>query len=152
MKPAGSALAALLLFQQAPCEHPTRGETRAVDLDAVARAYRDVAKKLSFEVGRARIDEALAQPFASGLPACRGRARRVERVEEVPAELVGTSLHFGPRARDGVVHVVTEAKSLRDVAGAVLASPELASRLGVRCAPSTVRVRGAKEVELDEGD
>jgi hypothetical protein len=152
MKLAGSALASLMLLQPAPCDHPARGETKAVDLDAVARAYRDVAKKLTFEVERARIGDALAQPFESGLPACRGRTRRVERVEEVPAELVGTALHFGPRARDGAMHVVTEAKALKDVAGAVLASTELASRLGVRCAPSTVRVRAAKEVEIDEGD
>jgi hypothetical protein len=147
---ATSVLAALL--QAAPCAHPVRGESRPVRLDAVARAHREARRALTLEVRRAAAGDPLAQPFESGLPACRGRARRIGRVEEVPAELVGRAVHFGPRPREGAIHAVTSARSLLEASGAVLAGPELAHRLGVRCAPSTVRVRAAGEVEIDEGD
>ncbi|MBI2930231.1 MAG: hypothetical protein HYY16_01150 [Planctomycetes bacterium] len=151
MRLAGSALLALLL-QDSVCVHPTCGETRPIDLRAVHRAYREAARRITFEVDRVSLENALAAPYESGLPACRGRAGRVASVAPIPVEFIGQTLHFGPTARDGTTHVVTSTRSLRGVIGGVLATPELAARFEVRCAPSTVRVVSATEVRIDEGD
>ncbi len=150
MRLAASALL-LAALQDGTCAHPTRGETRPLDLEAVARAHREAARLLTLRIDPPTAEDPLGAPYESGLPACRARSRRTVRLADVPEELAGRAFHFGPRARDGTVHVVTSAKSLRGVAGGVLATPELAERFGVRCAPSTARV-GRTEAEIDEGD
>src|SRR5262245_60352646 len=128
-----------ILTRPAPCDHGVRGASLAVDLDRMEAACRDVARRLSVKLGPAQLGAPLDAPFESGLPACRfGGTRRVG-VDPLPRELVGKVLHFGPR-RSGDVWCFTRSERLRDAAGGVPASPELAARLAVRCAPARVTV------------
>jgi len=137
----------LLLPQSTPCDHGVKGEAVAVDLDAVARAYKDAVKRFEVLVEKAAVADPLALPFDSGLPACRSRETRSVKVAPLPRELVGKTVGFGT---EGDVKVVTKSKSLREAAGGVLGSPELASRLGVRCVPAKVKVISETEVEVAE--
>jgi hypothetical protein len=98
------------------------------------------------------VPDVLQTPYDSGLPACRTRGSRTITVESLPEGLVGQALHFGPRAKEGTIHLVTSAKSLREVVGGALATKELAARFGVRCASSTAQVVSATEVRIDEND
>ncbi len=146
MKPASSLL---LLLAFTPCDHGTRGESKAVDLDAVARAHKEAASLFTAAVERVAVSNPLDAPFDSGLPACRFRESRTIRVVAIPKELVGKRIHFGPVSK-GDLWVVTKVKKLADATTGVLASAELASRLGVRCVPATVTVRSETEVDVVE--
>ncbi len=148
MKPAVSVLA-LLLIQDPACDHGTKGDSKAVDFDAVAKAHRDAAKAFAVRVGKAAFADGLDQPFDSGLPACRVRETRKVKVEQIPAALVGKRITFGPESK-GDLWVVTKAKRWRDLSSGVPASRELAARLGVRCVPVSVKVLSATEVEIAE--
>ena len=146
MKPHALSLL-LLLPQSAPCDHGVKGESVAVDLDAVGRAHQEAAKRFNVLVEKASVADALARPFDSGLPACRLRETRSVKVAPLPRELVGKIVGFGT---EGDVKIVTKSKSLRDAGGGVLGSPELAARLGVRCVPAKVSVISEMEVEVVE--
>jgi hypothetical protein len=144
----GGVLSLLLfLSQSAPCDHGVKGETAAVDLDAVARSHKAAAKQFEVLVEKAAGGDPLALPFDAGLPACRSRETRRVKVAPLPRDLVGKVIGFGT---EGEVKVVTKAKSLRDAAGGVLGSRELAGRLGVRCVPARVTARSETEVEIVE--
>lgn len=145
----GSLLLALLLIQDAPCAHPARGAGVPVDLDLVARVHRDAKGAFRVAVEKAKFDDPLAGAFDSGLPACRRSGERSVRVDPLPRELVGKILRFGP-VKGGDVWIVTRARRLSEAAGGVLASPELARRLGVRCAPATATVKSGTEVVVAE--
>ncbi len=147
-----ASLLLLGLGQERVCDHGDHGEGRAIDLDAVVRAHRDAARALAAFPERVTYDDGLDAAWESGLPACHGRARRRVEVDELPDGLVGRTITFAERPREGTLHAITATRRLRDVVGGVLVTPELAERFGVRCAPSLVRIAGAKEVEIDEGD
>jgi hypothetical protein len=148
MKPAVSLLA-LLLVQGAPCEHAIRGDTRPLDLNAVAKAHRDAASAFAVAVEQVAVGQPLDAPFDAGLPACRVREARRVKVAAVPKALVGKRVHFGP-SPGGDVWVATKGRRLRDLLGGLLASTGLAVRLGVRCVPATVTVRSETEVDVVE--
>lgn len=149
MRFAGS-LAVALLLQAAPCGHPSRGEARSIDLDEVERAHREVARRIRLIAGRVETEDPVGIRHEAGLPSCRESSRRRAAVDPVPAELVGTEIHFGPRPRPGTLHAVTRAASVEDLAGGVPATAELAERLRVRCFPSLVRILSEREAEIHE--
>ena len=144
-----TSLMAILWMQPAPCEHRGNGETLRVNLDRVADAYRDVAKRFRAVVEKVTLDDPLNTPFNSGLPSCAGGGVRRVNVETLPASLVGKTFYFGAEAK-GDLWIATRGRRLRDVTGAVLASPELAARLGLRCAPALVTIRSETEVDVVE--
>ena len=146
MKPASSLLLLLILT---PCDHGMKGESKPVELDAVARAHKEAASLFTAAIDRVAISNPLDAPFDAGLPACRFRESRTVRVAAVPKELVGKRIHFGPVSK-GDLWVVTKTKKLADATTGVLASGELASRLGVRCVPATVTVKSETEVDVVE--
>src|SRR5262245_49404765 len=89
--------------------------------------------------------------FDSGLPACRSRATRRMRVDELPPEM--KPLYFASEGSDvppGSLHVTTRSRSIRDVA--IPADRELTAHFGVRCAPTLVKPVSPVEVELMEGE
>jgi len=150
MRAAGSLFLIAFAVQEPVCEHPTRGESRPLDLGVVGRIHAQVEK--SFEdLRQDRAVPYLASAFDSGLPACRTRATRRARVQALPPEM--TSLLFAPaetRTPPGAILVATRARIVADIS--IPADPELAARFGVRCAPTLVRPLGPEEVELVEGD
>lgn len=136
--------------EDAVCHHADRGESRMVDLDAVARAQDEVKRRLSFgweKAPRLTAD----QPFESGLPACSGRQTRRLRTS-VPAELVGKSIAFAPSDRmfKADVRVATSARRIVELDADALADRALSERLGVRCTPTLVRAISEVELELAE--
>lgn len=149
MKP-GASLLALLTLLGSPCSHGDRGESRPVDLDRVAAAHRKAAKAFATAVEKIAVGDPLAKPFDSGLPSCRLRETRRITVDPLPPALVDRRFHFAATASKDEIWIPTRARQLRDVAGATLASPELAARLGVRCVPAVVIVRSEREVEIVE--
>jgi hypothetical protein len=119
-------------------------------LAAVERAQEEVARRLSEAFGAVgKLDP--AGPFDSGLPACSGRRERRLPVRVSP-ELVGRTFAFAPEGRFPAadVRVATACRRLLEVEADALADPELVERLGVRCAPTLVRVRSEEELELVE--
>ncbi|HEY3225700.1 MAG TPA: hypothetical protein VGK61_01735 [Planctomycetota bacterium] len=150
MKAAGSLLLVAFVVQEPVCEHPTRGESRPVDLGAVARVHAQVERTFE-DLQQDRAVPYLPSTFDSGLPACRTRGKRRIRVQTLPAEM--RPLLFAPaetRTPPGAILIATRARSIADIA--IPADPELAARFGVRCAPTLVRPVGPEEVELVEGD
>ncbi len=149
-----SLLVLCVLFAEvAPgtCEHSGAGEARPVSLAAVRRAQEAVRDRLALAAGRAaRVS--LETPYASGLPSCAGRRVRAVRAR-VPRELVGRTIAFAAAERMPAadLRVATSAGSLAELRADALADPALAGRLGVRCAPTLVRVRSEEELELVEG-
>jgi hypothetical protein len=133
-----------------PCRHRDLGDSRPVSLERVRRAQAEVKEKLALLADRAaRLSP--SAPFESGLPACRARALRTRRTE-VPPELVGRTIGFGPSGRIPAadVRVATSAPSLFELDADALADPALSERLGVRCFPTVVRARSEVELELVE--
>lgn len=154
MSPKNAVLVALCLLSAAKdeeaCVHPGRGETRPVSLDQVERAQAVVKEKLSLVVeSAARFSS--AAPFESSLPACRARAARTVRTD-LPSPLVGKTIAFGPSGRIPAadLRVATSARNLLELEADALADPALSARLGVRCAPTLVRVISEVELELVE--
>ena len=149
MKPAASAILLALLVQEPVCDHGTRGASRPVDLEAVARIHAEAAR--AFDSHRFDRPASVSLPaFDAGLPYCRMRATRRVRVEPLPPEM--KSLLFAPAGTEtpaDAILVVTRARSMADIS--IPADPELAARFGVRCAPTFVRPLSATEVELTEG-
>lgn len=145
-------LCALLAEEETVCAHRGAGSTRKVSLEEVRRAQSAVKDKLRIAwqgAGRLTIDS----PFESGLPAC---PRRVTRTlgSQLPRELVGKTIAFAradrmPRAD---FRVATSAKKIAGIEADALADRRLTERLGVRCAPTLVRVKSEVELELVEGD
>jgi hypothetical protein len=134
----------------AVCVHPTRGESRAVSLEAVARAQEDVRRRFALTWDKA-LQLTPETPYDSGLPAC--RARLTKRVHTtVPPELVGKSIVFAPAERMPMadIRVATSARRLLEVQADALADPVLSERLGVRCSPTLVRAVSEVELELLE--
>ncbi len=144
-----SASSLLLLLVLPPCDHGAKGESKPVDLAAVARAHKEAASLFTSAIERVAVSNPLDAPFDARLPACRVRESRTVKVAAVPRELVGKRIHFGPASK-GDLWVVTKTKKLADATTGVLASGELASRLGVRCVPATVTVKSQTEVDLVE--
>jgi hypothetical protein len=132
------------------CTHPTRGESRAVSLEAVGRAQDDVKRRLSLSWDKSlRINA--ETPFDSGLPACGLRQTRRIRTT-LPADIVGKTIAFAPgdRLPAADVRVATSARRIFDVQADALADRTLTERLGVRCAPTLVRALSEVELELVE--
>jgi len=149
MKAAGSAILLALLVQEPVCDHGTRGASRSIDLEAVARIHAEAVRAFNaFYFDRPGF---ISLPgFDSGLPNCRARATRRVRVEPLPPEM--KPLYFAPAGTvvpGDALLVVTRARSVADVS--IPADPELAARFGVRCAPTFVRPVSPAEVELTEG-
>jgi hypothetical protein len=149
MKPAGSAILALLLLQDPVCDHGSRGASRPVDLAAVARLHSELAREAG-SFASPPPEGGSIPGFDSGLPSCRARTTRRMRVESLPPDM--KPLYFAPAGRrvpEGALHVVTRARSLADVS--LPADRELSARFGVRCAPTLVLPVTATTVELTEG-
>ncbi len=146
-----AGLAALAAARgESVCRHGTAGESRPVSLAAVERAQEEVARRLSEAFGAVgKLDP--AGPFDSGLPACAGRRER-RLPARVPPGLVGRTFAFAPEGRFPAadVRVATSCRRLLEAEADALADPELVERLGVRCAPTLVRVRSEEELELVE--
>jgi len=150
MKAVASLFWVAFVVQEPICEHPTRGESRPVDLGAVARVHAQ-AKRSFEDLQTDRAVPYLSSGFDSGLPACRTRGTRRVRVPPLPAEM--KSLLFAPAELStppGAILIATRARTVTAVS--IPADPELAARFGVRCAPTLVRPVSPEEVELDEGD
>ncbi len=157
---AAAAAASLLLLgvlaagrepsEPAICVHPRRGQARPVSLGAVRRAQEEVGRRLAMIAGEAA-GAWHDSPYDSGLPACRGRSRRIVRTE-VPPALVGKTIVFAPDERmpPGDLRVATSARRLAGVKADALADAELARRLGVRCRPARVEVKSEVELEIVE--
>jgi hypothetical protein len=143
-------LCLLMAGEETVCVHPTVGSSVRVSLENVRKAQRAVKEKLAFateKAGKLTLDT----PFESGLPACRRHETRVVRTS-VPRELVGKSIVFAPADRlpRADFRVATSARRIVEIEADALAHPALAERLGVRCAPTLVRVRSEVELELVE--
>ncbi|MBI4566490.1 MAG: hypothetical protein HY716_17565 [Planctomycetes bacterium] len=150
MKTLGSFVAILFLFQEAPCRHPTRGATKAVDLDAVERAHVEVAKAFHVRLERAEA-RSRTRAFDVGLPACRARRTRRTAVDRLPEGM--PSLYFakeGSRTPPEAVWIATSGR-LAGPAGAA-AHPKLLRRFDIRCVPTLVKPISIAEVELVEGE
>ena len=153
LKPLALALLCVLVMEQETvCVHRGGGGTRNVSLREVRRSREEVKEKLRFawrESARLSSD----RPFDSGLPACPRRAVRTLG-GSFPRELVGKTVAFAPADRlpRADFRVATYARRIGDIQAEALADRRLAERLGVRCAPTLVRVRSEAELELVEGD
>ena len=137
--------------QDAPvCLHPTRGDNKAVSLDAVAKAQEEVKRHLAMTWEKSTKLSA-DMPFDSGLPACGMRQTRRVRTT-VPPDLVGKTIAFAPADRlpKADVRVATSARRILDVHADALADRTLVERIGVRCAPTLVRAISEVEFELVE--
>lgn len=154
-------------------------EERETPLDPVAveRAYAALVGELDrrLAAGLARTPELLARPYETGLPACAGTNRRVEKVSDPELRrLRGRRILFlaardPERARlpaevesDPAAEIlVLGCRRLSDLGTLArrfgrpvgLASRELAAALGVRCADTWIEVsdRG-DEIALHEGN
>ena len=136
--------------QESVCVHPARGDSKAMSLDAVARAQDEVKRRLSISWEKST-KLSLDAPFDSGLPACGTRqTRRIRTI--LPPDLVGKTLAFAPADRMPAadVRVATSARKIIDVQADALADKTLTERLGVRCAPTLVRAISEVELELVE--
>lgn len=162
----------------APCGtwHRGGGETSAVDLAAVKRAYKDLAAQVTRSVDRLTIDVSnqFEQPYDAGLPACRGRSVRAGSLPaERGARFRGRVLYFAaapspetfnlppeidadPRAEILILqtrkmkHVPELSKRLKRPVS--LASAEFAKTLGVTCADTWVKISEKGDgLELHEG-
>lgn len=132
------------------CEHPARGESKAINLDAVAKAQDEVKRRLAMSWEKSAKLTA-DTPFDSGLPACGARQTRRIRTT-VPAELVGKTIAFAPADRlpAADVRVATSARRIIDVHADALGEPRLSERLGVRCTPTLIRALSEVDLELVE--
>lgn len=136
--------------QETVCVHPTRGDSKAVSLEAVARAQDEVKRRLAVSWEKS-MKLSAESPFDSGLPACRTRQTRRVRTT-LPAEVVGKTFAFAPSERlpEADVRVATSARRILDARADALADPALVERLGVRCSPTLVRALSEVELELVE--
>jgi len=136
--------------EETVCVHPTRGETRAISLEAVTKAQEEVQRRLAMTWDKsAKLSP--DTPFDSGLPACRTRHTRSVRTT-VPPDLVGKTIAFSPADRipKADIRVATSARRIIDVQADALADQRLSDRLGVRCTPTLVRAISEVELELVE--
>jgi hypothetical protein len=150
MRSLASALLFALVVQEPVCDHGTRGPSAAIHLKDVARFHDEMSQPLG-ELGVERPAGVTWPAFDSGLPACRSRKTRRQRVESLPPGM--KPLLFAPAGSDvpsDVLLVATRARSLREVSSP--ADPGLAARLGVLCHPTFVRPVSTTEVELTEGE
>lgn len=145
------AAAALLEAVPEPvCVHPARGETRRISLDRVRKAQEELKVRLAESFGR--VDRLSPdRPYDSGLPACGARRRYTLRTD-LPAELAGKTAAFAPAERmpRADVRVATSARTIASIDADALADEALVRRLGVRCAPTSVRFLSETELELVE--
>ena len=156
--------------------HRGAGKTDPVDLGAVRKAYEDLRRGMTAGVERIGIDAAqvLERPHRSGLPACRAKTVRIERLN-LPdaARLRGQTLAF-VSVRNATVHLPAEVRDepsalvfildcprIRDLAEVsktvgrpvYLAEAPFARALGVRCSNTWVRISPKGDtVEIHEGD
>lgn len=162
----------------APCGtwHRGGGETAAVDLAAVRRAYKDLAAQVTRSVDRLAVDVSnqFEQPYDAGLPACRGQSVRAGSLSvDRGARFRGRVLYFAaaptpetftlppeidvdPRAEILILqtrklkHVAELSKRLKRPVS--LASAEFAKTLGVTCANTRVKISEKGDgLELHEG-
>lgn len=132
------------------CHHPPAGETRAISLEQVGRAQKDLEDRLAFSWNKSlRLTKDAA--FDSGLPSCKGTGTRRLHTQ-IPKELVGRTIAFGPSERMPAadIRVATSARRLLDLNADALADPRLIERLGIRCSPTIVRALSEVELELVE--
>lgn len=146
-----AALGALAGRPPSPvCSHPQAGPVWRVSLAKVREAQESMKARLSWVAGEAvRFSE--DSSYDSGLPACRARATRLVRTRVAP-ELAGRTIVFAAAEQmpPGDVRVATSARRLAACGADALADPRLTGRLGVRCTPTTVRVKSEVELELVE--
>jgi hypothetical protein len=158
-------------------EHPSRGESRALDLEALGRGYAELRSRLSFSLQAAPFDpeKALGKPFDLGIPACRGRAeRRVSLKGSVPEAYRFSNLYFmrlGSRGSASLPEwvekspateiLLVSAPNMRGMAElsralgrrVTPATPKLLEVLGIRCANTRVAfTEKGDEAILAEGD
>ncbi len=136
--------------EESVCMHPSRGDSRAVSLEAVAKAQESIKQHLAITWEKSTKLSA-DMPFDSGLPACGSRQTRRLRTT-VPAELLGKSIAFAPADRPlrADVQVATSARRISDIQADAMADRQLVDRLGVRCTPTLVRAISEVEFELVE--
>jgi hypothetical protein len=138
------------MVQEPVCDHGTRGSFAAIHVKDVARVHREMSQPPG-DLGLERPSSVAWPAFDSGLPACRSRRIRRQRVESLPPGM--KPLLFAPAGADvppDAVLVATRARSLREVS--IPAGPALAARLGILCQPTLARPVSSTEVELTEGE
>lgn len=144
--------------------HRGGGETSAVDLGAVKRAYQDLAAGVRRSVDHLAVDVSkdLDRPYDSGIPACRADASRTQPLgRDQVARLRGRIFYFAsaidpdafvlpleiekdPRAEI----LILRARALKDIPEisrrlgrpVSLGSAEFAKALGVRCSNTWLKV------------
>jgi hypothetical protein len=156
--------------------HPGAGETTRLDPGVIQRAYADLKSRVSRSLDRAGgapgLD--LARPYDAGLPACRGEAVRMEDLPpERGSRFCGRTLSFRSASDLGRLSLppelerisaaeilIVQARSLKDLPEAArrlgrpvsLATASFARALGVRCAPTWLRIsEKGDRIELHEG-
>jgi hypothetical protein len=155
--------------------HPGDGQSRAFDLAATERGYRDFRDLLSASLStslKEQLAKAGAAGYDAGLPSCtRGATRRVALARAVPDLLRGRRLWIFPlvpgrmpRPPGEAQHdpdlalLVSKAERVEDLAKATrllgrpvsLAPKGLAESLGVRCVPALLAISNEGEVEVHE--
>src|SRR5262249_7168650 len=136
--------------EESVCVHASRGDSRAVSLEAVSRAQDGIKQHLAMTWDQT-MKLSTETPFESGLPACTMRQTRRVRTA-VPPDLVGKTIAFAPADRlpQADVQVATSARRIIDIHADALADRPLVERLEVRCAPTLVRAISEVELELVE--
>jgi hypothetical protein len=155
--------------------HRGDGQSRAFDLDATERGYREFRESLSQSLSKSIKDQvAKASPagYDAGLPSCmRGAERRVTPTRAVPDVLRGRRLWFFSFASGKTPRVPKDAENDRDLVALAskvekledlaklsktlgrpvsLAPKGLGETLGVRCLPALVAISKEGEVEIHE--
>lgn len=138
------------LWDEDVCTHPARGDSKAISLDAVEKAQEEVKRRLALSWDKS-LKISADGPYESGLPGCGFKQTRRVRTQ-VPPELVGKSIGFGPSDRipPADIRVATSARRILEVQADAMADRTLSERLGVRCSPTLVRALSEVELELVE--
>jgi hypothetical protein len=141
---------AWVLWDEDVCTHPARGDSTAVSLEAVGKAQDEVKRRLAVSWDKS-FKISADGPYESGLPACGFRQTRRIRTQ-LPPELVGKSIGFGPSDRipPADIRVATSARRILEVQADAMADRMLSERLGVRCSPTLIRALSEVELELVE--
>lgn len=143
---------AVLADDETVCLHPSVGAVRRISVEEVRKAHGAVLEKLRFSweaSARLTIDRS----FDSGLPACVRRERRTV-AGRYARDLAGRTIAFAraDRMPKADLRVATAARRLADLEVDAVDDPALRAALGIRCAPTVVRVVSEVELELLEGD
>ena len=132
------------------CQHSARGQSHPMSLEEVEKGQERVKRQLTATWEKST-KLSVDAPFDSGLPACVSRqSRRIQTT--LPPQLVGKTIAFARADRfpPADLRVATSARRIIDIDVDALADRRLVERLGVRCAPTLVRVVSEGELELLE--